>query len=90
MSLPVWKIPPMLDPLGKHWRQPKGLRDRVGLFFNHATIKEADWLGLPHYERTMPSGVYPGKVWRCGPWLAWYGPDVGGRCRVVTLRALIT
>lgn len=83
-----WQLPAMTDPLGKHWRQPARLRERVGLFETHATIPEADWLALPHYESSYPSGVYPGKVWRRGPWLCWYGPDRGGKCRIAYLRAL--
>lgn len=84
-----WRIPAMTDPLGKHWRQPAGLRDRVGLFETHATILEADWQALPRYESSYPSGVYPGKVWRREHYVCWYGPDVGGRCRICYLRALV-
>lgn len=83
-------LPKMTDPLGRHWSQPKGLRDRVQLFETHALISEADWLALPRYERSAPSGVYPGKAWRHGKWLCWYGPDRGGCCRVGFLRALVT
>lgn len=85
----AWMIPAMTDPMGKHWGQPKGLRERVGLYDTHATIPERDWLSLPHYRSSIPSGVYPGKVWRCGPWLCWYGPERDGRCKVVTVRALV-
>ncbi|MDR2331898.1 MAG: hypothetical protein LBE61_00280 [Burkholderiaceae bacterium] len=84
-----WKLPPMDDPLGRHWRQPKGLRDRVDLYETHGAIAESDWYGLPRYESTLPSGVYPGKAWRCGKYLCWYGPDIAGKCRIVSLRALI-
>lgn len=83
------RIPAMTDPLGKHWRQPKNLRDRVEVYETHATISEADWLGLPHYETSFPSGVYPGKVWRRRCWLCWYGPSRNGRCRIAHVRALI-
>lgn len=89
----AWRLPAMTNQLGRHWRQPKGLRDRVGLFGGHATICERDWLELPRYETTNPSGVYPGKAWRCGPYLRWYGPEQfdarGGFCKVGQLRALI-
>lgn len=85
----MWKIPKMDDPMGRHWRQPKDLRDRVGLYETHATIAERDWLALSNYETSVPSGVYPGKAWRRGHLLCWYGPDIGGRCRIARLRALI-
>jgi hypothetical protein len=90
----AWRIPAMTDPLGKHWRQPLHLRDRVALYETHATIAEHDWLVLHNYESSYPSGVYPGKVWRRGPWLCWYGPltkDAQGRecCRIGVLRALV-
>ena len=89
MAAPVFLLPAMTDPLGKHWRQPKGLRDRVGLYETHAAISESDWYALPHYETSIPSGVYPGKVWRRGKYLCWYGPDRNDRCRIGRLRALI-
>lgn len=84
-----WKLPRMTDPLGKYWRQPANLRDRVGLYGTHATISEKDWLGLPRYESSVPSGVYPCKAWRCGKYLCWFGPDREGKCRICSLRALI-
>lgn len=84
-----WRIPPMTNPLGRHWRQPKNLRDRVGLFFGHATITERDWQALPRYDSTMPSGVYAGKVWRCRSHLCWFGPERDGGCVVGYLRALV-
>ena len=83
------KLPRMTSPLGAHWRQPKTLRDRVTVYETHATIPEADWFGLHRYETTTPSGVYPGKAWRCGGFLCWYGPEVSGRCRIACVRALV-
>ncbi len=67
------KLPRMTDPMGRHWRQPKGLRDRVKIFETHAVINESDWQELSRYDSTMPSGVYAGKVWRCRGYLCWYG-----------------
>jgi len=87
--VPRWKIPRMDDPLGKHWRQPANLRDRVGIYWNHVTISERDWFALSNYETANPSGVYPGKVWRRGKYLRWYGPDRDNKCRLVTFRALV-
>lgn len=97
ITLSNWRLPAMTDPLGRHWNQPKDLRYRVGLFTTHATISEADWKQLSRYETSMPSGVYPGKVWRSGGYLCWYGPDrrifEHGRwkdvCSIGCLRALI-
>jgi hypothetical protein len=89
MATPVFQLPKMDDPLGQHWRQPRGLRERVGLYGTHAAISEADWFGLPRYETSIPSGVYPGKAWRRGKFLCWYGPDRNGRCAIGHLRALI-
>jgi hypothetical protein len=84
------RLPAMTDPRGAYWRQPDGLRDRVGVYFNHATISEADWRALPRYDRSMPSGVYAGKVWRCGKYLCWYGRVRNDRCSVASIRALVT
>lgn len=84
------KLPAMTDELGKHWPQPAGLRERVRLFDTHAMISESDWLSLPRYNSSMPSGVYPGKAWRRGKFLCWYGPERNGRCRIGHIRALVT
>ena len=89
MAAPVFQLPKMTDPLGKHWRQPKGLRDRVGLYGTHAAISEDDFYALPHYETSIPSGVYPGKAWRRGKYLCWFGPARNGRCVIGRLRVLI-
>lgn len=89
-QVPVWRLPKITDPLGKHWNQPAGLRDRVGLYFNHATISEDDWGKLSRYESSIPSGVYAGKVWRRGNLLCWFGRDLGFREHTIgRLRALI-
>lgn len=81
------KLPRIDESRG--WRQPKGLRDRVGIYWNHATISERDWRQLANYETSVPSGVYPGKAWRRGHLLCWFGPDIGGRCKIGHLRALV-
>lgn len=84
------RLPKMTDPMGKYWDQPEGLRDRVRVFWNHATIDEADWNRLPRYERSCPSGTYPGKAWRRGPWLCWYGnPIDDNKIRIGFARALV-
>ena len=83
------KLPHMTNPLGRHWRQPTGLRDRVRIYETHATIDERDWLALPRYESSMPTGTYTGKVWRRGPWLVWYGREYDKTIRVGRARALV-
>lgn len=85
------RLPRMTDPLGKHWRQPSGLRERVRIFETHATISERDWLALPVYESTYPSGTYTGKAWRRGPWLCWYGRERAAdkTIRIGRARALV-
>lgn len=83
------RLPRMTDPLGKHWRQPQGLRDRVAVFETHVTISEEDWQALPRYETSMPSGTYTGKCWRRGPCLCWYGKEAEKTIRVGHVRALI-
>lgn len=83
------RLPYMVDPLGRHWRQPKGLRNRVRIYETHATILAQDWRALPVYDSSYPSGVYAGKVWRRGPYLCWYGRDKGKTCRIGYARALL-
>lgn len=84
------RLPHMTEPLGRHWGQPRDLRERVRIFETHATIDEAAWQSLPRYESSLPSGVYAGKAWRRGHSLCWYGRDgADGRTRVGYARALI-
>lgn len=79
-------IPPITDPLGKHWEQPS--TDAILLDDTHALMEEATFYKLADYSCSMPSGVYPGKMWRANPhqffpdapdqwFLRWYGihPD---------------
>lgn len=87
------QIPVMDDPLGRHWRQPSGLRERVTLDATHALVEERDFVALPEYSTTIPTGVYPGKAWRRQEgltWLlCWFGPDIGGRCEICFRKALL-
>jgi hypothetical protein len=78
--------PPALDsPYGPGtWRQPD--RTQVLIDPTHALMTKAVFESLAEYSTTMPSGVYPGKMWRrhdgahdprCTKpeWLfCWYGP----------------
>ncbi len=77
------QIPPMTDPRGKHWDQPS--LDEVLVDDKHAVMSRAAFRKLYEYSTTVPSGVYPGKMWRAEHsghhWLRWFGvvpgnPDV--------------
>lgn len=91
-------IPEMTDPLGRHWDQP----DRQFLFFVgtgeeevvHIGQKEFDQLAV--YDTSMPSGVYPGKMWKRTngdtTWLVWYGEVPGNPklCSNNSCRLIVT
>ncbi len=81
-------IPPMLDPLGAYWLQPK--REEIQIDLKHALMGRSAFAKLSEYSCSQPSGVYPGKMWKkqlaqerpvnevmtpAGSWvLCWYGP----------------
>lgn len=69
------EIPHMDDPMGKHWEQPH--RSRILIDDKHALMTEVDFNKLHDYSTSTPSGVYPGKMWRCYQrgkwWLRWFG-----------------
>lgn len=69
-------IPPITDPLGRHWRQPS--RSNVAVDDTHAVMTQRSFNLLPEYSSSMPTGVYPGKMWKLitregVPYLCWYG-----------------
>lgn len=53
-------IPPITDPMGRHWRQPSVAS--IALDDTHALMDDATFQALPEYSATRPSGVYPGKM----------------------------
>lgn len=55
-------IPPITEPMGAHWRQPA--RDAILVDDVHAVMTELTFRQLAEYSCSMPSGVYPGKMWR--------------------------
>jgi hypothetical protein len=55
-------IPPITDPMGKHWKQPE--RRRIEIDDRYALMTRADFDLLPEYSATFPTGVYPGKMWK--------------------------
>lgn len=73
------EIPPMTDPLGKHWKQPK--TEDILIDDTHAVMGLDAFDALENYSHSQPSGVYPGKMWRGWGsdengifwWLRWYG-----------------
>ena len=55
-------IPQMTDPLGRHWKQPN--RDSILIDETHAVMGQRTFDELMTYSSTIPSGVYPGKMWK--------------------------
>lgn len=71
------RIPPMTDPLGRHWSQPSRheILD-VNDDSDSVTMSRTAFLQLKDYSHSIPTGVYIGKMWRCkarpGWRLKWY------------------
>jgi hypothetical protein len=55
-------IPPITDPLGRHWDQPK--LDQIVIDDTHAVMDAYAFAKLHEYSGSRPSGVYPGKMWK--------------------------
>ena len=70
-------IPPITDPLGKHWQQPH--RRFIELDDTHALMSEQTFKGLKEYSTSIPTGRYESKMWKGfikGEWyLVWLAPD---------------
>lgn len=78
-------IPPITDPMSRSWRQPAS--SSILIDDTHALLTPGAFSSLSEYSSSMPSGVYPGKMWKrhdgafdrhCKPedrqWLlVWYG-----------------
>ena len=78
--LPI--IPPITDELGKYWNAPQ--RENIDMTLSHAWMNKDDFQRLHHYQHTLPTGVYEGKMWkrlmrdggtRLHWFLAWFGPS---------------
>lgn len=54
--------PPITDPMGKYWEQPS--RFDIEIDDKHAVMSLATFKKLHEYSCSVPSGVYPGKMWR--------------------------
>jgi hypothetical protein len=77
-------IPEMADPLGKHWHQPD--RSLIKIDESFARMDINTFNKLPEYSRTLPSGVYEGKMWKAigenSSLLRWYYNDEPGMCSI--------
>lgn len=78
-------IPKMTDPDGKNWPQPP--TDNILIDDHHALMTQSDFNQLIDYSHSVPSGVYPGKMWKTTAlggrqFLWWFSerPDRGGIC----------
>lgn len=70
------QIPPMTDPLSKHWQQPSS--DGILIDAHHAVMDMKTFDALAEYSSSVPSGVYPGKMWKAiasdgRKFLRWFG-----------------
>ena len=99
-------IPPITDPLGRYWEQPR--RQDIEIDDEHAIMTRATFDALHEYSCSAPSGVYPGKMWRRHngihdrvflsrggkpEWcLCWFGPSPRGAdyCQTNTRRILLS
>lgn len=69
----------MTDPMGKYWNQPK--TEDILIDDTHAVVTADTFDQLANYSHSIPTGVYPGKMWKCAGkdgdiifwWLRWYG-----------------
>lgn len=61
-KVPSHPIPPMTDPMGKHWPQPD--RFEIEIDETHALMSQSVFDALANYTNSQPSGVYPGKMWK--------------------------
>ena len=55
-------IPLMTDPMGQHWDQPA--LSEITIDDKTATMSRETFCKLKNYSTTIPSGVYPGKMWK--------------------------
>ena len=81
------EIPLMDDPLGQYWRQPD--KRAIEIDATHALMDRETFEVLHNYECSIPTGVYPGKMWRRDVWLCWYGPEIDGKCKVEARKILL-
>jgi hypothetical protein len=85
-------IPPITDPMGRHWPQPP--LSRVLVDDTYAVMSQADFDSTLEYSNTLPDGKYPGKMWRrnCGHglWkLVWYSKSEDPEFLSINYRELL-
>jgi len=56
------QIPLMTNPMGKHWDQPDPLK--IEIDDTHAMMDLKAFHQLLEYSESVPTGVYPGKMWK--------------------------
>lgn len=56
-------IPPITEPMGRHWDQPS--RFDIEIDATHALMSKSAFDKLHDYSCSTPTGVYPGKMWKC-------------------------
>lgn len=77
-------IPPITSEQGRGWRQPS--TTHIDFDGDYALMPQWVFKELSEYSRSMPSGVYDGKMWKAqmkdGTWLLrWYEPcDEPSKC----------
>lgn len=68
-------IPPITDPLGKHWQQPE--IKEIEIDSTHALMSKKAFNELLEYSCSQPTKVYEGKMWKSklgNKWiLHWFG-----------------
>jgi hypothetical protein len=83
-------IPPITDPLGKYWDQPKG---EILVDDTHALMDRKSFGELGEYSTSTPSGVYEGKMWKTFSkrvwYLRWYENSGPNHCRIQTRRIIL-
>lgn len=87
MSKGICEIPPITDPMGRYWDQPP--RERILVDDDWALMTRADWHALHHYNHSIPTATYAGKMWgytdRDGmPFLCWFDRIIGETITVET------
>lgn len=75
-------IPPITDPLGRHWQQPDPAH--IVVDDARALMCRSTFNRLLEYSSTIPTGVYHGKMWKAnaaGVWmLRWFGDGGPTHC----------
>lgn len=84
-------IPPITDPMGAVWEQPKS--DDIALDDTHALMSNWSLSKLAEYSHSIPSGVYDGKMWkrRVGDdWLlCWFSPHANPKTCSINYREIL-